>query len=409
MPPLRICALSRTTVWHGMSGGMDIHGMQLAHGLAAAGHRVTILATRHPDGRTSERHDGIEIHFLADTQFGARRHGWGHASARRFAELHAGAPFDLVWSQSFDAFGLAHRRGALPPLVATIHGSLPQEIRTFATSLRTGALSARRIPAHAVGLGFSYLVAQRPVLARAARVIAVCDRVRRDLQRWFGGAVAAKCVVVPNGIDTSRFVPDAAGRARCRAALDLPADAPVLLSLGRLTPEKGHHVALEAVAQLRRGGVPALLLVVGDGPHADALRAAARRLELADAARFIGPVPHDATAEYYNCADALLMPTLTVEGLPFVLLEAMACGTPVIASDSGGVTELVRPGCTGLLVPPGDAAALAREAAALLRAPDFRARIAAAALRAVRSGFSLEAMIHAATQVMESVATPTGR
>jgi glycosyltransferase involved in cell wall biosynthesis len=151
------------------------------------------------------------------------------------------------------------------------------------------------------------------------------------------------------------------------------------------------------------------MLVVGDGPHADALRAAAGRLGLADAARFVGPVPHDAASEYYNCADALLMPTLTVEGLPYVLLEAMACGTPVIASDSGGVAEVVRPGCTGVLVPPGDVAALAAQAGALLREPDLRARLAAAALRAVRADFSLEAMIRAAAQVMESAATPTGR
>jgi glycosyltransferase involved in cell wall biosynthesis len=370
------------------------------------GHRVTFLSTRHPAGHSVTSENEIAVHFLPGTPFGARRHGWGRESARRFAELHAREPFDLVWSQSFDAFGLARRRqGTLPPMVATIHGSLPQEIRTLAMSLRTGALPVRTVPAHALGLGFSYFLAHRPVLAKAAKIIAVCDRVRRDLHRWFGTAIAAKCVVIHNGIDVAQFAPDPTARARRRAALRIHEDAPVLLSLGRLTPNKGHQVALEALAQLRRAGLPAMMLLVGDGPYADCLRKAACRLGVADAVRFIGPVDHEITAEYYNSADAFLMPTLTIEAAPFVLMEAMACGTPVIASGIGGIGEVVQHTRSGILVPPGDVGCLAAELRGLLDDAVRRRALGEAGRRLVTARFSLDRMIRDTCAVFESVAS----
>ena len=384
--------------------------MEVAHGLAARGHHVTFLSTRHPDGSEFARSDGIEIHFLPGTRFGARRRGWARESASRFAELHATKPFDIIWSQSFDAFGLArdHGRSALPPLVATIHGSIAQEMRTFAANLHSRDLPLRTIPARAMGLVFSYAAVQRPLLAMATRLITVCNGVKRDLQRWFGTAVERKSCIVYNGVDISHFAPNPAARARVRATLGIRDNAPVLLSLGRLTAEKGHHLAVEALAQLCHSLRGVKLLVVGEGPHEAALRALARRMGVEHATVFLGGVDRADTVDYYNCADVFLMPTMTIEGLPFAILEAMACGTPVIATPMGGIAELVQPGCTGLLVRPGDPAALAQAIRALLEDSNLRSDIATAGRQLVQSEFSSVRMIGETIRLMEAEAAATG-
>jgi glycosyltransferase involved in cell wall biosynthesis len=142
-----------------------------------------------------------------------------------------------------------------------------------------------------------------------------------------------KVRVLRNGVDTQRFRPMA--RAEARASLDWPI-APTLLSVGHLVEDKGHHVAIETLI-----GLPAYrLVIVGDGKERPHLEQLARRLGVAARVTFAGVVPQADLYRHYSAADILVLCSSS-EGWANVLLEAMACGTPVVATRVGGTPEIV--------------------------------------------------------------------
>ncbi len=170
------------------------------------------------------------------------------------------------------------------------------------------------------------------------------------------------CVdVIPTGIDLSRFTPE--GRDAACAALGLGPDERAIGTVGRLVPVKGHADLLAAFARLARPA--ARLVVIGDGPEMAALRARARSLGLGARVAFLGH--RDDVPDLLPGLDVFALPS-HAEGLPRSLLEAQACGVPVVASQVGSVAEAVCPE-TGQLVPPGDPDALANALARALAAP----------------------------------------
>jgi D-inositol-3-phosphate glycosyltransferase len=217
-------------------------------------------------------------------------------------------------------------------------------------------------------------------LQTEARIVAAADRIvaanaveRADLVRHYGAA-AGRIRVIPCGVDTTLFSPLPQGEAR--RCLGLGA-GPLLLYVGRIAPIKGLDTLLEAVRRLRQAGRPVRLLVVGgeadeprDGHEAE-VRALAGRLGLDGAVTFVGPQPQEALRCWYAAADLTVLPSY-YESFGMVALEAMACGTPVIASRVGGLPTTIRDGLTGLLVRDGDAGALAARIAQVLDEPALR-------------------------------------
>lgn len=166
--------------------------------------------------------------------------------------------------------------------------------------------------------------------AKAAAIVTVSQALKDKLSAL--GIDNARITVLRNGVDLERFAPR--DRTGVRARLSLA--GLVWLTAGHLIERKGVHLAIEAVT-----AVPdATLLIVGDGPEGGRLRALVTRLGLASRVRFLGAVAHDDLCDYYNAADALIHPA-SREGMPNVVLEAMACGTPVIAAPFDGVHELL--------------------------------------------------------------------
>lgn len=155
-----------------------------------------------------------------------------------------------------------------------------------------------------------------------------------------------KLHVMRNGVDLERFRP--LPQAQARAALGIDGD-PVLLSVGNLFELKGHHVAIAALAVMSATHPHARLVIVGDGPERGRLRLYATRLGVADRVTFAGARPNAELLHWYSAADVLLLAS-SREGWPNVLLEAMACGTPVVASVIGGIPEIVRSDVGGRLV-----------------------------------------------------------
>ncbi len=176
-------------------------------------------------------------------------------------------------------------------------------------------------------------------IREASALIAVCDDLGQRLVEL--GAPQERTLVLRNGVDLDLF--SEGDREGCRAALDIKGF--VLLSVGSLIARKGHDLAIEAVA--RRPDCT--LLIAGGGPRRAELESLARRLGVSDRVRLLGETPHHELPNLYRAADALVLASER-EGWANVLLEAMACGTPVIATDVNGTGEVVRGRAAGLLI-----------------------------------------------------------
>ena len=220
-------------------------------------------------------------------------------------------------------------------------------------------------------------------LEEEARIVSGADRIvaanvveRAELLRDYA-APASRIATIPCGVDTDLFVPGDRAEARRRLGLD---ERPVLLWVGRIAPIKGLDTLLDAVARLSAPGQGLRLLIVGgeaDEPtngHEASLRQRIERLRLEDTVRFIGPQPQSVLPVYYVASDVTVLPSY-YESFGMVALEAMACGSPVIASRVGGLVTTVRDGVTGFLVPDSDVAALADRIGSLIADADLRWRV----------------------------------
>lgn len=203
----------------------------------------------------------------------------------------------------------------------------------------------------------------RFALEKAARVVSVSAALAECAIE--AGAAAAKVVVLRNGVDSEKFRPR--DRAACRTALGLPVDASVLVSVGFLVPRKGHDLTLRALACLAEPRRP-FLVIAGDGPEEESLRALSDELGLGERVRFLGAVSHDELPEVFSAADVSVLAS-SREGWPNVLLESMACGTPVVATSVHGSPEVVRDETVGRLVDERTPEALAAAIEAALAGP----------------------------------------
>lgn len=191
------------------------------------------------------------------------------------------------------------------------------------------------------------------------------------LQQIFGDH-GMPAEVVPNIVDLSRFRP-----------AERPPELPQLLVARNLEPLYDNTTALEAFALVRARHPAARLVIAGTGPEADALKARAQALGVADAVRFAGRVDRGEMAELLRTSSVALNPSL-VDNMPNSLLEALASGVPVVSTRVGGVPFLVEHGRTAMLVPPRDPAAMAAAVTALLDDPALAGRLAAAGLAEAR-------------------------
>jgi glycosyltransferase involved in cell wall biosynthesis len=197
--------------------------------------------------------------------------------------------------------------------------------------------------------------------ARQAQAsIGVCAALVEVL-RYFGVA-EERLHVMRNGVDLTRFHP--LPKDTARAAIGLPGSGPLLISVGHLVELKGHHLVIEAVAQLLPHHPGLRLAIVGAGEEGARLEEQARKRGLSDRVIFAGQQPNDRLPLWYSAADALVLAS-SREGMANVLLEAMACGTPVVATETGGTPEVVSPQ-VGLLVPRRDPKSIAAAASRLL-------------------------------------------
>jgi len=353
----------------GWRGG-EAQVLFLAEGLRRRGRRPVVAAP--PGSALLERASEAGL----ETVPFAARGEWDLAAGRRLARLARGLPASLVHAHTAHAAGLC--------LLARPLG------------LRSRVVLARRVsfPLRPPGLGrLKYSLG-------VDRIVAVSEAIRRSLLAQ--GLAADRVVTVHSGIDAARF---AAGRREpARGGLlrqgAFPAEAILVGTVGHLAAHKGIDRFLEAASILAATLPAARFVVVGEGKEGAALAEQARRAGLAGRVLFAGfrrDLP-----DLYAALDLFALASLSGEGSPAVLKEAMAAGVPVVATSLDGVEEIIEDPRHGLLTPPGDAAAMARALQRLAEDAPLRARVVEAGRRRAAE-FSIERMVERTEAVYASV------
>lgn len=227
-------------------------------------------------------------------------------------------------------------------------------------------------------------------------IVALTPRERDDHLR-FRIATQEKFMVIHSGVDLSRFRPDPARKTEIRSALKIPSERIVIVTVGRLTAVKGQDTLIRAIAECLRQGEKVFLLILGEGELRSDLAALSAELGIEEAVHFLGW--RSDVASVIAACDIFCLPSRN-EGMGKVLVEAMAMGKPIVASDIGGIPDLVHPGENGILVPVGDTAGWAEAIARLCRDPKERQRMGNAGTR-MSAYYSAEAMLQQIDQMYE--------
>lgn len=228
------------------------------------------------------------------------------------------------------------------PLVVHFHGPWASESRSALGDPRWLTCAKKQI--------------EVSVYRRAQHIVTLSGAFKRVLVEQYG-QVPWKIEVVPPGITLERFQPG--DQVEARSSLNLPADAYVVVAVRRLVPRMGFDVLIRAWTRVSAALPIAVLVIVGEGPERAKLQELARTQEISTSVRFLGKVDDSTLIAAYRAADVAVVPTVELEGFGLIVLEALACGTPVVATDVGGLPEALAPLDSGLVVPPGDPVALA--------------------------------------------------
>jgi glycosyltransferase involved in cell wall biosynthesis len=331
----------------------------IASSVAARGHEVHVVAPWHPLVARGAEERGVHLHFYRYAPFRALN-VFGYASAMRAdvrlrGAAYAAAPLALT------AGWLAARRVARRYRATVMHGHwvIPGGV--------TAAMAAPALPLVISLHGSDVYVAEtlaparlaaRAAFRRAGFVTACSDDLARRAIAL--GADATRIETVPYGVDTARFKPDPAARAARRAELGVAPAAPLAMAAGRLVRKKGFEYLIDAIA-----AVPGVVLgIAGEGTLDRELRERARAAGVAPRVRFLGNQTQDRVGEYFAAADVIVAPSVrddsgNVDGLPNVVMEALASGTPLVTTTAGGIGSVVTDGDTAIVVAGRDAAALA--------------------------------------------------
>lgn len=315
-------------LFHPSVGGAELQALRLAETLIRTGIDITVL-TRHMPGLPA-----FEMIGAVPVCRGIRTLAWGKL-------------FGISYFLSCLWWLLRDRNS-----YDIIHCHILQGLHCLAALVMKRLFKKKVIIKIAMAGGISDFAVLKNMLGGRALLnmlhaadclVALCEQSRREAAGE--GFAAGRVAMIPNGVDTCLF----------RPAEHAAPDPGRIVFIGALDPRKNVPLLLAAVKKARDAGLQVSLDIVGEGPERQALAGLASDLGIADRVRFLGP--SDNVAAHLRQARVFVLPS-AYEGLPNVVLEAMACGLPVIATRVGGVPDVIEHGRSGLLVPAGDADAL---------------------------------------------------
>jgi glycosyltransferase involved in cell wall biosynthesis len=289
----------------------------------------------------------------------------------------------------------------LKPALLHVHHVWPAADRYLTLLARAAGVPHLVVTEHITGEAHSggQKALKRDELRRADAVTAVTGAIVETLVRDYG-IQRSRVRVVPNGADLPDEESEAIESKRWRDRYLSTPLKPLWVVAGRLEEQKGHDLLFEALGMILKQGLDFTLVVAGDGSRRSWLEQQALSLRLAPRVQFVGQV--EDVGGLLAAADAVLLPSRW-EGLPLVLLEAMARARPIIATSVGGVPDVIQDGITGTLVPPGDAAALAAALEQLHRKADKAWRMGRTAADTVREHYTWHAVVEGFESVYDEV------
>ncbi len=343
---MRICIVSSAYRPH--FSGVAEHVHHLGKTLIGFGHEVHILTTNY---RTTHQREPLPATRIGRGLILPFAHGQftlpiGINLRPAVKKFFRQFQFDIVHCHGIFPPELAYwaARYAQAPVVVTFHTVNPQ------------------LPS------FAY-TAFRSLLLNLGKKISAKIAVSHACRRWAENFFPGNYHVIPNGIDLQRFRPDIPPEP-------ITDSCPTLLFVGRLEKRKGLKVLLHALPRILKKIPETKLLVVGDGPQKKYYQRLAQSLGILPAVRFVGAISHARLPHYYTAATLYIAPTLGGEAMGIVLLEAMACARPVIATNITGYNEIIANGLNGILLPPGNHDILADSTITLLQSDESRKNLA---------------------------------
>ncbi len=353
--PLSIVHTENSCGW----GGQEIRILTEARAMQDRGHRLTLIAP--PEAPIAAA--GVRMGLTVVTLPIRKKRLPALLALRGWLAAHRDE-VDVLNSHSSTDSWLCALAGATlrhpPPIVRTRHVSTTVHNR--------------------IGTRWLYVHATR-------HIVTTGEALRRQLARD-NGIPLDRMTSIPTGIDLARFVPGDAPAARARLVLP---ERPTLGIVATLRDWKGHEYLFEALAANRDAWHDWQVVVVGDGPYRDRLDARLAKLGLTDAIRFAGQ--QEDVVPWLQALDLFTLPSFGEEGVPQAIMQAMACGLPVVSTPVGAIAEAVDAGVTGLIVEPRSAASLAAGLATLRDDAALRARFSAAARTRAERDFGIDRMV----------------
>jgi len=363
-------------------------------GLRALGLRVDVASVNPPDRGTAQMTPDERAE--ADAAYGLKQHGvcgalaalaWA-AATRPLALLRTlgqaggfGRGFKRLYALAYAVEAAMVARWMHGCGLRHLHVHFGNEAATVGVLVKTLSGAGLSLTIHGPD-EFDDVPGQhlRAKIAAADGVVCISQFGRSQIMRLAAPAHWAKLQLCRLGVDPSRFTPPT--RARAGGPLRL-------LCVGRLTPAKGQLLLVHACAELQREGLSFELMLVGDGPDRARLEESVRRHRLQTHVRFAGPLNQREVLAELARADAFVLPSLA-EGIPVVLMEAMASGVPCISCPVNGIPELIDHGHSGLLATPGDVADLIIQLRRMIEDAGLREHLAVHARSKVEQHFQLE-------------------
>ena len=361
-PPLRILHTESSLGW----GGQEIRTLTEAAGMMQRGHQVTLLCP--PEAQIFAAAQARKIAAVALPM--GRKNLSGLLAMVQWLRKH---PMDIILTHSSTDSWLtavaSRLLAASPPIVRLRHISAP-------------------VPRNR---------ATRWLYTRGCRHIVTTGEALRQRLIDDNRFPAEKITSIPTGIDLKHFIPGE--NLSIRQQMGVPSTGLVIGIVATMRNWKGHHHLLEAFATLQQPDHR--LLLVGDGPQRANLEKQRDALNLQSQVWMVGN--QENVVPWLQACDLFVLPSYANEGVPQSLMQAMACGLPVIATPVGSIAEIVHPQKTGLLVPPKDPPALTQALKALTEDPALRQRLGRQALDFSQQHFSLDSMLDRMEQIMYRV------
>lgn len=379
-------------------GGSGTQLRNLAKFFAKRGHKVAIVA---PDKRQLPNVKTYTIKPVFKAVFEShpewkRAKKYSNLTGEEFARQYAA--FHRQITQAVADFK--------PDVIHIHHASFLTWIASFIKSMFGIAYV---VTAHGTGIYNAtidrrYLVLTRQALERAETIIAVSHHTRKWLTKVFGRKLWRKTRVITSGVDLALY-PGQGSFSQIEKKYNLKGKK-VIIFVGRLTKEKGVEYLLRAAAKVR-----AEFYIIGSGNYRDYLVNYAKLLGLKNV-HFLGYFGKEYLKElrqFYYRADALVLPSVVDESLGLVVLEAMACGTPVVASNKGGIPLVVKDGVNGFLVRARSAKAIAGALKKILNDPILKERLVLNARKIVEERFDWQVIVPQIENLYERAAETTGK